>query len=310
MSETVLVTGATGFIGRSLVRRLNQTKWEIVTSSRSSMPGGHHIAADLRHTEEALRLIDQTRPKTVVHLAGSTRGGLSELLANNVATTANLLEALIVEKCPAYIVVMGSAAEYGDPSDTVVDVATKTFPQSDYGIAKNLQTTLTLAASRIHHLSAIVVRPFNIVSPDLPSTYALGNIKQQLLSQEGHARVVLAGRLDIWRDYIPVELLIDALVALLSEKNPTGILNVCSGVAICLEDVLNSLANRLEVQARISFDQDLSALASPRRIVGDPSGLETLVGRKIKPTPDRLAQLLLGEGPKADWRNWCEPVAS
>jgi nucleoside-diphosphate-sugar epimerase len=305
--RNALVTGATGFIGRELVSHLDVSEWKVATTSRSPM-SGDHVIADLRSREEAKRIIDRVRPQAVFHLAGETRGSLAELFDGNVATTINLLEALTpLEQLP-HFVVMGSAAEYGEPETGLVRDTSPTSPQSDYGAIKRLQTNLALSVGQIHGLPVTVVRPFNIVSPDLPATSALGNIRQQLLRQTGDSRTVTCGRVDIFRDYVPVGVIVEALIRLATDSPTARILNVCSGVGIRLGDIVQALAEQLDVQVHVHPRKDLVDLPAPNSIVGDAAPLENLLSKRFRPTPERIAQLLLGHGPEADPALWSEPI--
>ena len=236
------------------------------------------------------------------------RGSLTELSDSNVITTVNLLEALMSLESPAHFVVTGSAAEYGEPESGVVRDNSPTSPMSDYGAVKALQTTLALSVAQIHNLPVTVVRPFNIVSPHLPTTSALGNIREQLLAQKDDTRTVTCGRLDIYRDYVPTSLVVEALDKILDDGTNMRILNVCSGVSIRLGDIVQALADELDVQVHVQLQRELVELPAPRRIVGDASSLEGLLHKRIRPTPELLAQMLLGVGAEADPELWSETI--
>ena len=142
-------------------------------------------------------------------------------------------------------------------------------------------------------LRLCIVRPFNIVSPDLPSTFALGNMRVQLLAEKGRHRVVRCGRLDVVRDFVPLGFVLEVLVRLLDLEKWPEILNVCSGVGIELESVLHAMADELDVDVSTVPVPELVAIPSASRIVGDATLLRAL-GLVCEPTARSLGCLLVG----------------
>jgi len=296
MATPILVTGATGLIGQELIRELSprQALWEVHTASRSEsgLPGHHRC--DLSVADETFALIEQVEPSAVVHLAGGTSPDRHELLAGNVLSTVNLMNAAARLPRPAYCIVFGSAAEYGDTSQSPIGEEAPLRPVSEYGRAKVAGTTLAESLSRARGIPLTVLRPFNVVSPRLPASTALGNMRRQLLSAEGSERTVTCGRLDLVRDYVPVSSVAEVALHLLAKPVPGQILNVCSGIGISLGSILDAMARRLGVSLRIVQSPELLAIPAAPRVVGDPSRLFQEAGIRIEVTAESLAQILLG----------------
>ena len=118
MTSTLLVTGATGLIGRELMASLPQGSWQVHTASRS-VSVGHHCC-DLSRPDEAFALVDEVRPAAVVHLAGGTSPSRHALYESNVLATVNLMNAVGRMPSPSYFIVACSAAEYGDASEAPI----------------------------------------------------------------------------------------------------------------------------------------------------------------------------------------------
>jgi GDP-4-dehydro-6-deoxy-D-mannose reductase len=284
MADSLLVTGATGLIGQELVRSLSQKSWQIHTASRS----------DLSRPEETLALIERVQPAVVVHLAGGTSASRRELYENNVLTTVNLMNAVARLERPAYCIVFGSAAEYGDTTQSPIGEDAPLQPVSEYGRAKVAQTTLAESLARARGIPLTILRPFNIVSPRLPSSTALGNMRRQLLSAGGPERTVTCGRLDLVRDYVPLPALIDVILHLLSTPAPGQVLNVCSGVGISLQSILDAMAKRLGVALRIEQTPELLGIPAAPRVIGDPTRLAEVTGIRIAASAEGMAEILAG----------------
>jgi NDP-hexose 4-ketoreductase len=296
MTDPILVTGATGLIGQELVRALSlhQAPWQIHTASRSESSFPDHHRCDLSRPDESLALIDEVRPAAVVHLAGGTNPSRHELYESNVLSTVNLMNAVGRQLHPAYCIVVGSAAEYGDTSQSPTAEEAPLKPVSEYGRAKVAQTTLAECIGRARGIPLTVLRPFNVVSPRLPSSTALGNMRRQLLSASGAERTVTCGRLDLVRDYVPLSAVAEVMLHLLAAPAPGQVLNVCSGVGISLDSILAAMAGRLGVALRIEQTPELLGLPAAGRVVGDPARLFQATGIRIAATAESLAAILVG----------------
>ena len=292
MTDPILVTGATGLIGRELTRSLLPFP-QVHTASRSasSLPG-HHVC-DLSRPEESFALVDRVRPAAVVHLAGGTSPSRHELYEKNVLSTVNLMNAVARLPRPAYCIIAGSAAEYGDTSRSPIDEAAPLSPVSEYGRAKVAQTTLAECIGRARGIPLTILRPFNVVSPLLPPSTALGNMRRQLLGSEGPERTVACGRLDLVRDYVPLSALVGVILHLLARPAPGLVLNVCSGAGISVGSILQAMGERLGAVLRIVQQPELLAIPAAPRVVGDPSRLAQVTGIRIAATAEGLAELLL-----------------
>lgn len=297
MSGRILVTGATGLIGREVVSALRQEPWTIVPTSRSDADLPGHCRCDLSDPDSTTALLETVQPIAIVHLAGGTSADLHELYRRNVLSTIHLLEAAARLAARPYCVVFGSAAEYGEGAGELVPETAALRPVSEYGHAKVAQIRLAEWIARERGLRLTVLRPFNVVSCRLPPSTPLGNLRQQLLSTAGPERVVECGRLDVVRDFVPLSAVAEAVRRLLANPAPGRVFNVCSGVGIELGSVLEAMAAKLGVRLRIVQEPELVAVPSARRVVGDPRALRDAVGLGIPVTPDLLAGLVLGQEP-------------
>jgi len=290
----LLVTGSTGLIGAPLVKALERESIEAHCVSRTPRLGPMKHQADLTSPEQTRHLIDRVRPSVIIHLAGGREPSLERLYESNLLTTINLLNAAARLDPPPAFILTGSAAEYGEPLDGIAYETGPTEPLTDYGRVKSGASIVARTLADSAGMPMCIVRPFNVVSPDLAAAVALGNMRQQLLSQTGHLRSVTCGRLDIVRDYVPLLFVVDVFVHLVDASKWPPVLNVCSGIGIELGEILLAMAEILDVEVRVIADPGLAAIPAADRIIGETSGLREL-GLHCRPTASSLARILVGQ---------------
>lgn len=290
----VLVTGATGLIGRAVVPALRQAGYDVITSSRSAICGSDHITADLADRSQADALLRVADPQVLLHLAGGPASSPSDLIRSNVDITSTLLQALASREAPLQrLVVVGSAAEYGEGQGRPLREDDPATPVSSYGRAKLAQRLLVEVMSEHVAGSTVLARPFNVVAPDLPASTPLGNLRRQLASTGESGRVhVSCGRLDLLRDFLSVSSVAEGLVQLVGVLAPPAVVNLCSGRATLMSDLFEAVAQRSGRQVTFVQDEALARLPAAASVVGD-AGLAGKLGLIRAESVHELASVLL-----------------
>jgi UDP-glucose 4-epimerase len=149
----VLVTGANGFIGTYLCRRLEAEGAQVFAMTRAQH-------GDLSEPDVAERMFEESQPEIVFHLASIARGGQSlDLVAPitmaNLVAAVRLLTAAAARHTPR-VVLAGSMMEpEGDEP-----------PSSVYAAAKGAQSAYARMFHALHGLDAVVARMFLVYGPD------------------------------------------------------------------------------------------------------------------------------------------------
>ncbi|WP_433250306.1 NAD-dependent epimerase/dehydratase family protein [Streptosporangium sp. CA-135522] len=156
----VLVTGATGFIGAHLVRRLGSLGAQVHAVSRKPREktgrGETWHVADVSDADAIENLVRSTRPAVVFHLASEVAGArdprlVRPMLESNLASVVNLLTA--VADSPGTRVVLAGSLEEPRPGEG------EAAPSSPYAVAKWAASGY---ARMFHHLWDIPVTTLRI----------------------------------------------------------------------------------------------------------------------------------------------------
>ncbi len=212
VGQRVLVTGASGFIGGALCRRLTGLGAEVYAVSRSTpgsgAPASRWLHADLVLTEEADQVVETARPEVVFHLASHVAGArdvalvpvtLRDNLMSAVNVMTSLVEAGVGCRC---VVLAGSMEEPLGGSET---------PRSPYAASKWASTGYGRMFSALYDLPVVTARIFMTYGPaQRDRTKLVPYVIESLL--RGEAPVLTSG--DRLVDWIYVEDVVDGLLAL------------------------------------------------------------------------------------------------
>jgi GDP-4-dehydro-6-deoxy-D-mannose reductase len=237
-----LITGATGFAGRHLVAACSEAGDEVIAAPPSSQ-------ANLTDAAVVRSLVRDARPDVVYHLAARAHVGLSwedplGVLAQNVAMTANVLDAVRHEAPAAVVLSIGSGEEYGPPEAVPTTEAAPLRPQNPYAVSKASSSLVARFHADAHGLKVIHARAFNHAGPGQEPIYAIANFAMQfaagLVAGDDPVRVV-SGSPDTRRDFTDVRDIVRAY-RLLAARGEPGVFNVCSGVSRSARELIAALS--------------------------------------------------------------------
>ena len=256
----LLLTGATGFLGRHVVAAA--TGWTVtrVTRARTaSSPDEVALGPEPWTRADFAAAIVQARPDVVLHCAGAARTpSARDCIETNAVLAAELLGGAADAHSPPRVILVGSAAEYGIVPAAAQPVA-ETFPcapRTDYAVAKCAQTLLGLAAA-MRGQPVLVARLFNPVGVGMPGGLALPSFARQIVSPEPNP-VLRVGDLSAERDFLNVDEAARLLLALAAMPDwPWPVVNVCSGRPYRLGNLLDGLIAASGIKVRVETDPAL-----------------------------------------------------
>ena len=251
----VLITGITGFAGSHLAELALAEGVEVFGTI---LPGASmdNLAAvgkdvvtvpcDLTERGAAARVVSETRPDRVFHLAGVSVVGSSwnrraDVLRTNLEGTFQILEALRARPTPCLLVSSGEV--YGavrDEAQPIVE-SQPVAPVSPYALSKACQELYARYYARAEHVPVVIVRAFNHVGPRQGPGFVWSDIARQVAATEkGLGPGILEiGTVTTRRDFTDVRDMVRAYWLLLERGAAGETYNAASGRAVAIQDVLS-----------------------------------------------------------------------
>lgn len=273
----ILITGFSGFVGRYLIEQCRtlypETKLFGVCRhlpEPATLEGMEHIEvleADITDQDKLRGAVARTRPDVVFHLAAQSSVAASwadpaSALNVNTGGIIHLLEELRAERLSPRVVIIGSSEQYGPvlPEHNPISEDTPFQPISPYGVSKVAQDLYGYLYFVTYALPILRVRLFNCFGPRQSSLFVIADFARQIaLIEHGKMEpVLLVGNLEARRDFLPVEDVARALLAIATRGQPGQAYNVGSGQAHSIEEMLALLLARST--AAIAVRQDPARL--------------------------------------------------
>jgi dTDP-glucose 4,6-dehydratase len=268
--KTVVVTGAGGFIGSTLVERL--------------VAEGAHVRAMLRYTSLGQRgCLDDVPPATmdevditlgdvrdvdaireiargahsIFHLAALVGIPYSyehpqEVIDTNIMGASNVLLAAKELGTLERVVLTSTSEVYGSAVRTPIDEEHPLQAQSPYSATKTAADALGMSFNRAFGMPVTIVRPFNAYGPRQSARAVIPTIISQALT----GRTLKLGTLSTKRDFTFVEDTARGFVAVAASDDAVGqIVNLGSGTEVSIGDIVakvgDIVGHELEVEEEV-----------------------------------------------------------
>jgi len=264
-TETILITGAAGFVGSCVARRLIAEGHRIHVFLRKTtntwrlddvMNSIETLEIDLRDEQAVGKALRSIRPSIILHLAAhgaySYQQDDRNILETSILGTFNLLQAAS-ESGTRLLLNAGSSSEYGAKWNPMSEMDSLD-PNRIYGVAKAAQTMLATVIGRTGRPRVVSFRLFSVYGPwDDPT-----KLIPRLIS---HACVGLPFEMSspsIARDFVFVEDVVDALLDFNRLSDLSGeVFNLGTGVQTTFEMLVKYVAELFGSRVLVSWNESL-----------------------------------------------------
>ena len=205
--KTVILTGAGGFLAGHFAAAFAAAGWRTIGIGRSDPNSqAERFAAfhlnDLSDPDRILSVIEECAPDALVHLAApasvphSMRNPRADFYGHALPTV-NVFEAVRLAGAPIRVVLVSSAAVYGNPAALPVGEDAPLAPISPYGFHKLHQELLLDEYVQLHAMRGCKVRVFSTYGENL-RRLAVWEMMRRALAGDRH----VLGSGEETRDYI------------------------------------------------------------------------------------------------------------
>jgi nucleoside-diphosphate-sugar epimerase len=315
-TETLLLTGAQGFLGRHIARVWLRVHpgGRVVGVGRSPYSATHftydHTIAgaavraglpptllaeptagsfeyqrvDVTDACAVAALVDEVRPGVVVHSAAALRGEpLAKLIDANVLAAACLAHAVGALAGRPRLVVVSSGSIYG-LGDGSAGAPAEPDP---YAVTKRAAERAVGIEAAMTGLSAVAARVFNLAGAGVQDRHLPGRVALELAAMERHSRTELRlGSLDALRDVIDVrdaaEAVVEAacasddVVDALPDSAGVRTVDVGTGTAQSMREIVRLQVDAMGLTGRVEVVESEARALGAPALCADPASLRAL----------------------------------
>lgn len=243
-----LITGASGFVGSYLLRKLAEKEAQIHIILRKSsktwrikdiLDKVNIHTGDLTKFKEVQQIVNRVRPTIIYHLASygayPYQKNVEEILKTNVFATWNVLKAVANHQYKL-LVNTGSSSEYGFKKKPMKETDILE-PASYYAITKCTQTYLCSHTANESHKPIVTLRPFSVYGPYEEPSRLIPTLLKSLYVGEKMSLVSP----HIARDLIYISDMIDAYLKIKElQQYPGKTFNIGTGIQSSIEQIVKT----------------------------------------------------------------------
>lgn len=259
MMKKVLLTGATGFIGRHSIPFLLAEGYEIhaIARNNQSFPPTVHVhQVDLCDDHQIIKLLNVIKPSHLLHFAWYTIPGkywTSEANLDWVRSSIKLFQEFVANGGKR-IVVSGTCAEYEwGGSHPCEEYSTPLKPHSLYGACKSSLYQLLEAYAKQSNISFAWGRIFFLYGPFEYKERLVSSVILKLLRHE----IAACSHGNQIRDFMHVEDVASGFVSLLN-SDMQGAVNIASGQNVTLKQVIHAIAEKVNSVGKVQHGSILT----------------------------------------------------
>lgn len=258
-----LITGAAGFIGAAVSRKLIELGNEVVTIDnlstgfRESIPHGVKFIKGNCQDIKIIKKLKGEKFDAIMHIAGQSSGEISfddpiYDLQTNVQSTLLLLNYAREVGCKKFIYA-SSMSVYGDKLAELAKEYDSCECNSFYAVGKFTSENY-MKIYRQFGVNSISLRLFNVYGPG----QNMKNLRQGMISiylamALKDKKILIKGSPKRFRDFVYIDDVVNAFVLSLENKTQFEIFNVATGISTTVKDLIEEIRKKLTFKIEVSY---------------------------------------------------------
>ncbi|MBD0779694.1 GDP-mannose 4,6-dehydratase [Maribacter sp. ANRC-HE7] len=274
--ETIFITGITGFTGKHLEDYFVKQGFCVYGTTFSESYSKNHIVCDILEEKTLSGIISNIKPDFIIHLAAISFVAAADqkhIYNVNIFGTLNVLNAIErLEYKPKKILIASSAAVYGNIEGALSeDMCPK--PVNHYGNSKLAMENMV--RPYFNRLNIIIVRPFNYTGIGQENHFLIPKIISHYVKNK---KEIELGNIDVYREFNNVKFVIKSYSELLFSSTKSEIFNVCTGHAINIKSIINSMDNLANYNIKVKINPKFVRENEIKILKGNPQKLFSCIG--------------------------------
>ena len=300
MTTRALVTGGNGFVAQWALRAMLERGWSVVAAGIGDAPESSVLTSDERSSvqwrtmdvtvqDEVASTMDAACPDVVLHLAAvshvpdALRNPGRAYEVNTVGTVRLLAEVRRLRDSGAAdpaVLVVGSAEQYGrhELNEMPLHEDVEQRPLTLYAASKVAQEVAALQAFRSEGVRVICTRSFNHSGAGHDARFLLPSLVRRALQVVKDGGPLAIGNGDTVRDFLHVQDVVDAYLALLEQGAAGEAYNICSGEGVSVRALAHAVLRRVGATAEVTMDPALARPVDVPVLVGTNAKLRRATG--------------------------------
>lgn len=271
MSKNYLVTGGTGFIGSSIVKKLILLKKNVFVfdnNQRGDINRLGGLNTKMKFIEGDIRVLKDLNKITkkidcILHLAyvNGTENFYKkphEVLDIGVKGMVNILDFAIKKNIKKFILFSSSEVyqnpkKIPTPEEVEMLIPNIMNPRYCYGGGKIISELMAINYGKRYFKKLLIIRPHNVYGPDMGEHHVIPQIVSKLISKisEKNLNLKIQGTGNETRSFIYIDDFVDAFFTVLNKGDHLGIYNIGNDDEIKISNLVNIIASRLQIKVKL-----------------------------------------------------------
>lgn len=271
----ILILGGSGFIGNSLISKLEKTySLKLMIHNSDVKTNSKKFKANILSKSSFIDEIDNDQ--IIINLLGQITTNESDFFSSNIVGGLNLLNSCIEKKIKR-IILISSINVYGENLDRPSKENDTLFPKTMYGHVKMLTENLYKEFSEIYGINTTVLRFANIYGPTKKTGFLIKLIKS-IKNKKIIPECYNDGNQQ--RDFLFIDDVIDCIENTINYKNDGfEIFNISSGMKYSMNTVISKIEKIANTKLNVKYN---SKIPDEKCIWADNSKAKKLLGFESK----------------------------